>query len=86
MTETMLPLRVAVCRALVARGAGKTRHEPRTDSVDSGYNHDIEWQFGSCRHCAEPISRFRPLLGGQWFDAWGSIDESEFVIDHHGPG
>ncbi len=86
MTETMLPLRDTACPSSAETAAETTRqHRPGPDTVESGYNSELEWQFGTCGRCDQPISRFRSLLGGLWFDGWGSIHESEFVFDHRGP-
>jgi hypothetical protein len=40
----------------------------------------VESQFGTCMHCAQRISRFRPLHTGQWFDAWGNLDDSAYIV------
>lgn len=80
MTETMIPRRTAVCRSRVAPSVNNDHHEPRPATVETESSIDLEWQFGTCRYCEEPISRFRFLHGGTWFDRWGNFSDSAYVI------
>jgi hypothetical protein len=80
MAETVIPQRISICRARMADPGYNHQHAPSPASVETESSIDLEWQFGTCGYCAEPISRFRFLHGGTWFDRWGSFSESEYVI------
>jgi hypothetical protein len=84
MTTTALPRRDVFCGPAV--DADTRPHQPEPGTVDSGFNTEIEWQFAQCASCGGSISRFRPLVGGFWFDRWGTIHESEFLVDDRRPG
>jgi hypothetical protein len=79
MTEALIPPRNAACppRAL---SAGSDSHEPQARTVESEHNSELEWQFGTCRHCDRSISRFRVLVGGGWFDRWGDTEGADYSI------
>jgi hypothetical protein len=85
MTETMLPLRELHCPEPAPAAERTRRHRPDPATVDSGYNAELEWQFGTCWRCDQLISRFRSRFDGLWFDGWGSIPDTEFVFDRQGP-
>ena len=53
----------------------RDHHEPARYTVESESGVGVEWQVGTCAHCAERIFRFRMLSTGQWFDQWGSVAE-----------
>jgi hypothetical protein len=80
MTEALIPPRSADCPARAARPAGPHGHEPGARTVDTEHNSELEWQYGTCRHCDRSISRFRILIGGGWFDRWGDTEGSDYSI------
>lgn len=41
--------------------------------VETGDNGEVEWQHATCSVCAAPISRYRVMRGGYWFDRWGEM-------------
>lgn len=80
MTEALIPSRNAVCLPHAGRPDGSDGHQPRSRTVESEHNRELEWQFGTCRHCDRSISRFRVLIGGGWFDRWGDTEGSDYSI------
>lgn len=73
MIEPMIPLRNPVCPG------GNYGHRPRPVTVESEWNLELEWQFGTCNACSQSVSRFRTLRGGTWFDQWGSIETQAYL-------
>jgi hypothetical protein len=84
MSETTIPVRVAVCLARTAGAGGSERHVPVPTTVENESSTEMEWQFGSCMYCGQSISRFRVLRGGTWFDHWGNVAESAYLIENSG--
>lgn len=85
MTETLIPLRIAACSARTVRAGGNDHHVPVGTTVESESSIEMEWQFGACMYCEQPISRFRLLSGGTWFDRWGNFEESAYLIPGSAP-
>jgi hypothetical protein len=80
MTETMIPQRTQVCDVRAIASGLPAQHEPGRNTVESEESATLEWQFGTCMHCAQRISRFRRLSGGTWFDRWGNVPESVYTV------
>jgi hypothetical protein len=80
MTGTLIPERVHYCPARVTRKGHGNSHEPGQNTVESDQGVIVESQFGTCMHCAQRIARFRPLGTGRWFDAWGNLADSAYVV------
>jgi hypothetical protein len=77
LTEALIPRRNPACFARSIRLDETECHEPRVGTVESEYNAEMEWQFATCRHCDQSISRFRMLVGGLWFDRWGDLEGAQ---------
>lgn len=79
----MIPQREPACRSFAGQPAGSDRHVPDRRTVEGESNIDMEWQFATCMHCAERISRFRILFGGRWFDQWGAVTDEAYVVGNY---
>jgi hypothetical protein len=78
--STMIPLRFTPCQPDALAQGKSNQHLPDPDTVETESGPAVEWQYAKCIHCDRSIARFRILRSGGWFDRWGHVPESAYLI------